>query len=55
MRNLKLYVICDFYLGVYHDIALDPIDVAEGEVTDSDEDMDSDEYFRSRRHALFVS
>ena len=43
VHNLKLYVICDSYLGADHDIALDPIDVAEGEETDSDEDMDSDE------------
>jgi len=43
LHNLKLYVICDSYLGADHDIALDPIDVAEGEETDSDEDMDSDE------------
>lgn len=42
-HNLKLYVICDSYLGADHDIALDPIDVAEGEESDSDEDMDSDE------------
>ncbi len=42
-HSLKLYVICDSYLGADHDIALDPIDVAEGEETDSDEDMDSDE------------
>lgn len=40
-HSLKLYVICDSYMGADHDIALDPIDVAEGE--DSDEDMDSDE------------
>lgn len=38
-HSLKLYVICDSYLGADHDIA---IDVAEEE-TDSDEDMDSDE------------
>jgi pre-mRNA-splicing helicase BRR2 len=43
LHSLKLYVICDSYLGADHDIALDPIDVAEGEETDSDEDMDSDE------------
>ena len=40
-HNLKLYVICDSYMGADHDIALDPIDVAEGE--DSDDDDDSDE------------
>lgn len=40
-HSLKLYVICDSYMGADHDINLDPIDVAEGE--DSDEDMDSDE------------
>ncbi|PPQ88313.1 hypothetical protein CVT25_012373 [Psilocybe cyanescens] len=42
-HNLKLYVICDSYVGADHDIALDPIEVAEGEDSDSDEDMDSDE------------
>lgn len=40
-HSLKLYVICDSYMGADHDINLDPIDVAEGE--DSDEDSDSDE------------
>jgi pre-mRNA-splicing helicase BRR2 len=42
-HSLKLYVICDSYVGADHDIALDPIDVAEGEESDSDEDMESDE------------
>ncbi|KAJ8454807.1 hypothetical protein ONZ45_g19162 [Pleurotus djamor] len=42
-HSLKLYVICDSYLGADHDIALDTIDVAEGEDSDSDESMDSDE------------
>ncbi|KAF9474450.1 Sec63-domain-containing protein [Pholiota conissans] len=42
-HSLKLYVICDSYVGADHDIALDPIEVAEGEESDSDEDMDSDE------------
>ena len=28
-HNLKLYVICDSYIGADHDISLDPIDVAE--------------------------
>ncbi|KAJ7632741.1 putative RNA helicase [Roridomyces roridus] len=37
-HNLKLYVICDSYLGADHDIALDPIEVAEGEDSDSDDD-----------------
>ena len=40
-HNLKLFVICDSYMGADHDIKLEPIDVAEGE--DSDEDEDSDE------------
>lgn len=39
-HNLKLYVICDSYMGADHDIALDPIEVAEGE--DSDEEDESD-------------
>ena len=38
---LKLYVICDSYIGADHDLSLDPIDVAEGE--DSDDDDDDDE------------
>jgi len=42
-HSLKLYVICDSYVGADHDIALDSIEVAEGEDSDSDEDMDSDE------------
>ncbi|KAH9005535.1 Sec63-domain-containing protein [Lactarius hatsudake] len=37
---LKLYVICDSYVGADHDINLDAIDVAEGEDSDSDEDSD---------------
>ncbi|KAF9267488.1 Sec63-domain-containing protein [Marasmius fiardii PR-910] len=39
---LKLYVICDSYVGADHDIEVDEIDVAEGEDSDSDED-DSDD------------
>ncbi|KAJ2934391.1 hypothetical protein H1R20_g2701, partial [Candolleomyces eurysporus] len=42
-HKLKLFVICDSYVGADHDIALDPIQVAEGEESDSDEDMESDE------------
>lgn len=40
-HSLKLYVICDSYVGADHDIGLDDIDVAEGEESDSDEDMES--------------
>ncbi len=40
-HKLKLYVICDSYMGADHAIDLDTIEVAEGE--DSDEDEDSDE------------
>ncbi|KAJ7709781.1 Sec63 Brl domain-containing protein [Mycena rosella] len=40
-HSLKLYVICDSYLGADHDIGLDPIEVAEGEDSDSDDDMES--------------
>ncbi|THH20310.1 hypothetical protein EW146_g1011 [Bondarzewia mesenterica] len=39
---LKLYVICDSYVGADHDIPLDPIEVAEGEES-SDEDEESDD------------
>ena len=42
-HHLKLYVICDAYMGADHDIALEPIQVAEGEDSDSDEDMGSDD------------
>ena len=42
-HKLKLFVICDSYVGADHDIALSPIEVAEGEDSDSDEDMESDE------------
>lgn len=41
-HSLKLYVICDSYVGADHDIGLDEIEVAEGEDSDSDED-DSDD------------
>ncbi|PFH47664.1 hypothetical protein AMATHDRAFT_77103 [Amanita thiersii Skay4041] len=41
-HSLKLYVICDSYVGADHDIALDPIEVAEGEESDSDEDDDDE-------------
>ena len=40
-HKLKLYVICDSYSGADHDITLDPITVAEGEDSDSDEEMAS--------------
>ena len=42
-HHLKLYVICDAYIGADHDIAVEPIQVAEGEGSDSDEDMGSDD------------
>ncbi|TFY80397.1 hypothetical protein EWM64_g3621 [Hericium alpestre] len=38
---LKLYVICDSYMGADHDIPLETIEVAEGEESDSDEDSGS--------------
>jgi pre-mRNA-splicing helicase BRR2 len=37
---LKLYVICDSYVGADHDINLEPLEVAEGEDSDSDEYSD---------------
>ncbi|KAI0302834.1 Sec63-domain-containing protein [Multifurca ochricompacta] len=39
---LKLYIICDSYVGADHDISLDPVDVAEGEDSDS-EDSDGED------------
>ncbi|TFK21393.1 Sec63-domain-containing protein [Coprinopsis marcescibilis] len=42
-HKLKLYVICDSYVGADHDISLDPIDIEEGEDGDSDEGVESDE------------
>jgi len=40
-HKLKLYVICDSYLGADHDINLDPITVVEGEESDSGEELES--------------
>jgi pre-mRNA-splicing helicase BRR2 len=40
-HSLKLFVICDSYFGADHDIPLPPIEVMEGEESDSDEDMES--------------
>jgi len=40
---LKLYVICDSYVGADHDINLEPIEVAEGEDSDSDDSDGSEE------------
>jgi len=40
---LKLYAICDSYVGADHDINLEPIDVAEGEDSDSDDSDETDE------------
>jgi pre-mRNA-splicing helicase BRR2 len=42
-HKLKLYVICDSYSGADHDISLEPISVAEGQESDSDEDESGDE------------
>ncbi|KAL4073668.1 putative RNA helicase [Scleroderma citrinum] len=39
-HSLKLYVICDSYVGADHDLSIDSIEVAEGEDSDSDEDSD---------------
>ncbi|KZV62423.1 Sec63-domain-containing protein [Peniophora sp. CONT] len=38
---LRLYVICDSYVGADHDIALDPVEVGEGEDSSDEEDSDS--------------
>ncbi len=40
-HDLKLYAICDSYSGADHDLPVDTIEVAEGEESDSDEDMES--------------
>ena len=42
-HKLKLYVICDSYVGADHDIDMEEVEVAEGEESDSDEEMESDE------------
>jgi pre-mRNA-splicing helicase BRR2 len=38
-HNLKLYAICDSYTGADHDLAVGTVEVAEGEDSDSDDDM----------------
>lgn len=40
---LKLYVICDSYVGADHDIDLDTLDVAEGEESESESEESADE------------
>lgn len=42
-HKLKLFVICDSYVGADHDIALDPIEVAEGEDSDEDDEDGEDD------------
>ncbi|KAG8811095.1 DEIH-box ATPase [Serendipita sp. 399] len=42
-HKLHLYVICDSFMGCDHDVALEPIQVAQGDDDDSDEDDDDDE------------
>ncbi|KAF5375631.1 hypothetical protein D9757_008508 [Collybiopsis confluens] len=41
-HSIKLYVICDSYVGADHDIGLGELDVAEGEDEDDSDDEDSD-------------
>ena len=41
-HSLKLYIICDSYVGADHDIGLEPVGVLEGEDSGSDEDVDND-------------
>ncbi|KAE9386751.1 Sec63-domain-containing protein [Gymnopus androsaceus JB14] len=40
---IKLYVICDSYVGADHDIGLGEVDVAEGEDSDDSDEDDSDD------------
>ena len=42
-HDLKLYVICDSYMGADQDISLDKVEVAEGEDSDDDDDDDDDD------------
>jgi pre-mRNA-splicing helicase BRR2 len=42
-HHLKLYVICDSYSGADHDINLEPIIVAEGDASDSDESVSEED------------
>ncbi|KAG1823896.1 Sec63 domain-containing protein [Suillus subaureus] len=37
-HTLKLYVICNAYIGTDHDLSLDPIDVAEGKDSNSNDE-----------------
>ena len=51
-HSLKLYVICDSYVGADHDIGLEPIEVLEGEDSDSDEDVNSGEDEQTSRLSI---
>jgi pre-mRNA-splicing helicase BRR2 len=42
-HELKLYAICDSYMGADHDIPLDSIDVGEGEDSSDEDDSEEDE------------
>lgn len=42
-HSLKLYVICDSYVGADHDLSMDTIEVAEGQESDSDDDESNDD------------
>ncbi|KAF5370279.1 hypothetical protein D9758_006929 [Tetrapyrgos nigripes] len=42
-HEVKLYVICDSYVGADHDITIGELDVAEGEESSDEDDSDEDE------------
>ncbi|KXN82410.1 hypothetical protein AN958_02582, partial [Leucoagaricus sp. SymC.cos] len=43
-HQLRLYIVCNSYVGTDHDIELELLEIMEGEESDSDKDMESDEH-----------